>query len=90
VAQPFFFTSFRAPVQTRETTTPPEITNNDYTTVGEETTPFDIMEKMRSRNVLVAVVTDDRETISADRVKGLITKQQIGAAMTEAIDLFLE
>jgi hypothetical protein len=45
---------------------------------------------MHSRNVPVALVTDDREIISADRVKGLITRQQIGAAMTEAIDLFLD
>jgi CIC family chloride channel protein len=76
--------------QTRETTTLSEITNDEYTTVGEETTLFDIMEKMHSRNVPVALVTDDREIISADRVKGLITRQQIGAAMTEAIDLFLD
>jgi CIC family chloride channel protein len=65
-----------------------EIADKDYVTVGEEEPLFDIINKMRASNVSVVLVTDSSSTIFASNVKGLITKQQIGDAMAEAVDLF--
>ena len=44
---------------------------------------------MHFQRVSVALVTDGSEPVLASNVKGLITKEQIGEATTEGIDLFL-
>lgn len=65
-------------------------TNKGYVTVSEETTLFAIAEKMRSRNASIALVTDGSAKAQACKVKGFITRQQIGGAIVEASDFFSE
>jgi CIC family chloride channel protein len=74
--------------ESSEITTFEEITNRGYVTVSEETTLFDIVDRMRSHKVSIALVTDGSGIVLAEKVKGLITKQQIGDAAVEALDFF--
>jgi chloride channel protein, CIC family len=76
--------------QSGESLTLGEITSKNFVTVAEETILLDIIGRMRSHKVSVALVTPGSETARAVNVKGLIRTQQIGDAMAEAIDLFAE
>jgi len=76
--------------QSGESVTLGEITSKNFVTVAEETILLDIIGRMRSHKVSVALVTPGSEIARAVNVKGLIRTQQIGDAMAEAIDLFAE
>ncbi|NWG02846.1 MAG: chloride channel protein [Syntrophaceae bacterium] len=76
--------------ESNETTTLEEVAHEGYVTVLEETTLFAIAERMRSRNVSIALVTNGSAAAQASNVKGLITRQQIGGAIVEANDFFSE
>jgi CIC family chloride channel protein len=76
--------------ESSETTTLEQITSKEYVTVLEEMTLFDIVDRMRSLNVSIALVTDRPGIALARNVKGLITKQEVGHAIVEAVELFSE
>jgi CIC family chloride channel protein len=76
-------------LQSKETVTLGEIANKDYVAVTDQTTLFGVIDKMHFQHASVALVTDSSGPTSAGNVKGLITKEQIGEATTEGIDLFL-
>jgi CIC family chloride channel protein len=76
--------------QSGESVTLGEITSKNFVTVAEETILLDIIGRMHSNKVSVALVTPGSETARAVNVKGMIRTQQIGDAMAEAIDLFAE
>ena len=74
--------------QLREAVTLGEIANNQYVTVVEEETLFNVMDSMRLGHVPIAMVTNDNQSLSADKVRGLITKHQIGDTMAQAVQLY--
>jgi chloride channel protein, CIC family len=76
--------------QSGENVTLGEITSKNFVTVAEETVLLDIIGRMHSNKVSIALVTPGSETARAVNVKGLIRTKQIGDAMEEAIDLFAE
>jgi chloride channel protein, CIC family len=73
-----------------ETTTLGEIASKAYVTVSEETTLFVIADSMRSHDASIALVTDGSGMAHVNKVKGFITRQQIGGAIVEANDFFSE
>ncbi len=76
-------------IQSKETVTLGEIANRDYVAVSDQATLFEVIDKMHLQHVSVALATDSSGPTSAGNVKGLITREQIGEATTEGIDLFL-
>jgi CIC family chloride channel protein len=79
----------RTLIQSKETVTLGEIANKDYVAVTDQATVFEVIDKMHFQHVSVALVTDSSGLIFAENIKGLITKEQIGEATTEGVDLFL-
>jgi CIC family chloride channel protein len=67
-----------------------DIKNKDFVPISEDATLSEILEKMRYSNTSIALVTGGQPVVSMDSVKGLITKQHIGVAMTDGLDLFLD
>jgi CIC family chloride channel protein len=67
-----------------------EIANKDFVTVPEEATLFYVLGIMRANRASVALVTKGQDVVSRDDVKGAITKQEIGDAMMQGVELFAE
>jgi chloride channel protein, CIC family len=76
--------------QMRRTATLHEIANKDFVTVSEEATLFYVLGRMRANEASVALVTKGQDVVSGDDVKGVITKQEIGEAMMQGVELFAE
>jgi CIC family chloride channel protein len=74
--------------QLREAITLGEIADRQYVTVVEDATLFNVMDAMRLGHVAMAVVTNGNQALSADKVRGLITKHQIGDTMAQAVQLY--
>lgn len=74
--------------QTGETITLGEVASQDYITLAQDATLFDVIARMRAHHVSVALITRDGEATTAGNVLGLITKCQIGDAMEQAIEVF--
>jgi CIC family chloride channel protein len=68
----------------------PELSQKNFVIVSKESTLFYVLERMRQEKASVALVTETGVITSQDDVKGLITKQQIGDAMVEGIELFMD
>jgi CIC family chloride channel protein len=62
-----------------------ELARKDYISVTEETTVFEVIVTMRSRDASVALVEAPSGKTSAERFKGVISKEQIGKTMTRSI-----
>jgi chloride channel protein, CIC family len=75
---------------TNKATTLGELATKNYITVAEETTFFEVINSMRTHGIPYALVSYDMQSDSIDSIKGLITKQTIADAVTEATDLFAE
>jgi Mg2+/Co2+ transporter CorB len=69
-----------------------EIAGNDFVAVSEEATLFYVLARMRAQKASVALVTKAGvgDVVSYGDVKGVITRQQIGEAMVEGIELFAD
>jgi CIC family chloride channel protein len=76
--------------QVSPATTLGDIKSKDFVSVSEGATLSEVLEKMRYSNTSIALVTCGQSVVSMDDVKGLITKQHIGEAMTDGLDLFLD
>jgi CBS domain containing-hemolysin-like protein len=74
--------------QLREAVTLGEIADSQYVNVVEDATLFSVMDSMRLSHVAVSMVSDNSRSFSADHVRGLITNQQIGDTMTQAVELY--
>jgi CIC family chloride channel protein len=74
--------------QLREAVTLGEIADKRYVTVAEDATLFDVMDSMRLGHVAVAVITHTTGPVSADQVRGLITKHQIGDTLARGVELY--
>jgi CIC family chloride channel protein len=82
--------ALRTSDQASSATTLGDIKREDFVSVAEEATLSEILEKMRYSNTSIALVTDGKSDVSTDSVKGLITKQHVGGAMMDGLDLFLD
>ncbi len=67
-----------------------EVANDRFEVVAEETTLFDLITRMRSKQVSLFVVASQPAPISVGEVKGVISKDRIGDVMTETISLSRE
>jgi CIC family chloride channel protein len=77
--------------QPGKTITIGEIANKEYTTLPEDATLLDVLARLRFDHVSIFLVTDNKTgSVSADEVKGMITKQQIADAMSQAVEPFLD
>lgn len=65
-----------------------DIANKDFVTVEEKTTLPDVIARMQSSQVSVALVIHGTGSASVDDVKGLITKQQIADVIVQTMDMF--
>jgi CIC family chloride channel protein len=74
--------------QLREAVTLGEIADSQYVNVVEDATLFSVMDSMRLSHVAVSMVSDNSRSFSADHVRGLVTNQQIGDTMTQAVELY--
>jgi len=74
--------------QLREAVILGEIADDRYVAVAQDTTLFDVMDAMRLGRVATAVVCDKPASLSAGSVKGLITQNQIGQTMAQAVELY--
>lgn len=74
--------------QLREAVSLGEIADSQYVNVVEDATLFSVMDSMRLSHVAVSMVSDNSRSFSADHVRGLITNQQIGDTMTQAVELY--
>jgi CBS domain-containing protein len=50
----------------------------------------DVVDTMCSRGVHAVLVADGSEPLRAGRVRGIITRREIGGAVIEAADLFTD
>jgi CIC family chloride channel protein len=66
-----------------------DIVKKDYITVSQDVTLFDVITRMHSKTALIALVTDGDTTPTIDKVKGIITKQEIADVMEEDAELFM-
>lgn len=82
--------ALRTPDQAGSATTLGDIKSKDFVSVSEGAALSEVLEKMRYSNTSIDLVTDGKSVVSMDGVKGLITKQHIGDAMTDGLDLFLD
>jgi CIC family chloride channel protein len=76
--------------KTGKTGTLYEMAYKDFVVVSEEATLFYVLARMRSAQASVALVTKGGDVVSPDEVKGVITRQQIGDAMMQGIELFVD
>jgi len=68
-----------------------EIANREYATLGEDSTLLDVLARLRFDHTSVFLVTNNGTgPVSADEVKGMITKQQIADAMSQTVEPFLD
>ena len=68
-----------------------EIAAQDFTTASEETTLADIIDRLHATRASIVLVTDGAgPPLSADKVKGVITKQELADAIVEAAELYLD
>jgi CIC family chloride channel protein len=65
-----------------------EIADKNYVVVPEEAMLFDVIDRMRSHQASVALVTMKSTPLSVESVKGLITKGHIGDIVVQALELF--
>jgi CIC family chloride channel protein len=72
----------------REAVSLGEIADRQYVTVAEEATLFDVMDSMRLGHVEAAMITQETRSVSPDRVKGLITKHQIGDTLAQGVEFY--
>jgi len=76
-------------IQSKETVALGDVTSKDYVIASDETSLFEVMDKMHSQHASVALIGDSSGALSAHDVKGLITRERIGEATTEGMDIFL-
>jgi CIC family chloride channel protein len=67
-----------------------ETASKDFVTVSEEATLFYVLARMRSKRATVALVAKGGDVVSPDDVKGMITRQRIGDAVMQGIELFAD
>jgi CIC family chloride channel protein len=65
-----------------------EAARKDYISVTGETTIFDVIVTMRSRDASIALVEAPAGKTPAERFKGIISKEQIGKTMTRSIGAY--
>jgi CIC family chloride channel protein len=65
-----------------------EMADKNYIVVFEETMLLNVIDRMRSHQASVALVTRKSEPLSVENVRGLITKAHIGDIALEVLELF--
>jgi CIC family chloride channel protein len=65
-----------------------EMASKNYVMVSEETTLFEVINRMRSTNAAIALVLPDGQVASAEHIEGVITKEDIADSMVTAVELF--
>ena len=65
-----------------------EIAAQDFMIASEETTLSSIIDRLHATRASIVLVTDGAGPLSADKVKGVITKQELADAIVEAAELF--
>jgi CBS domain-containing protein len=64
------------------------IAARDFMTATEQTTLSDIIDRLHAMRASLVLVTDGTGSLSADKVKGVITKGELADAMVETADLY--
>jgi CIC family chloride channel protein len=64
-----------------------DIATKEYVTVTEDATVFDVIVAMREQGRSIALVTEGDSLASAQTVKGIITRQQLGEVMMSSVEL---
>ncbi len=65
-----------------------QLATRRFVVVQESDSLFDVIARMHALGATVALVTDGAPPLSADRVKGVITRERLADAMVDAADLF--
>jgi CIC family chloride channel protein len=65
-----------------------EVALHHYVTVADTATLAEVAARLRATGSVVALVTRDSEVVTAHNVMGVITRHQVGEAVSEASDLF--
>jgi CIC family chloride channel protein len=66
-----------------------DIAKKDYITVNQNVTLFDVITRIHANSASIALVTDSDTTPTIDKIKGLITKQEIADVMEKDAELFM-
>lgn len=74
--------------QPGKTSTLGEMASKNYVIVSEETTLFEVINRMRSTNAAIALVLPDGQVASAEHIEGVITKEDVADSMVAAVELF--
>jgi CBS domain containing-hemolysin-like protein len=80
--------ALRPPQHHQERATLAELADRRFISVREGTSLFEVMTRLRTANVRIALVTDGAANPSGDSVRGLITKEQIANAVIDSVELF--
>ncbi len=68
-----------------------EIVDKEYAILPENATLLDVLARLRFDHTSIFLVTNNgTRSVSTDQVKGMITKQQIADAMSQAVEPFLD
>jgi CIC family chloride channel protein len=68
-----------------------EIVDKEYAILPENATLLDVLARLRFDHTSIFLVTNNGTgSVSTDQVKGMITKQQIADAMSQAVEPFLD
>ena len=65
-----------------------DLADRRFITLGEDVPLLEVMTRMRAAGASVALVTDGSEAPSGRSIRGLITKQQIAAAVIDGMEMF--
>jgi CIC family chloride channel protein len=67
-----------------------DIADKDFVVVSEDTTFLQVITTMRNHRASVALVTSDSQSRLVEKLKGIITKQQVADSVAEAMTHFTE
>jgi CIC family chloride channel protein len=65
-----------------------DVTQRNFITVSEQTSLFDVISGMHASGASIALVSSAAGPISAQQVKGVISRRQLADALVEAAELF--
>jgi CIC family chloride channel protein len=65
-----------------------ELARRNFTVVREDAATFDVITRMRRKNATMALVIPHAGYAEADRILGVITKEQIADSVASSIGLY--
>jgi CBS domain containing-hemolysin-like protein len=65
-----------------------DLADRKFITVGENAQLLEVMTRLRSAGVTVALVTDDTAKLGPGSIRGLVTREQIANAVIDGVEFF--